>query len=105
MNPGELRHQVVLQSSTSAADSYGQMIQTWATYATVWSKITPLSGRELESAQQISEEITYEITIRYNALVASEQRILFGARIFEIVTSLNKDEKNEYLELFCKEIK
>jgi SPP1 family predicted phage head-tail adaptor len=105
MNAGKLRHRVALQSCTTAKDAAGEDIRTYSTYDTVWAEIKALAGRELESAQQISEEITYKINIRYHTTVVSDHRILFGARIFEIVTVTDPDERNIELNLMCKEIK
>lgn len=102
---GQLRHQISLQSPTNSQNEYGEQTQSFDTYATIWAFIEPLSGRELLHAQQISEEIDSRITIRYNSSVISEHRILFGTRIFEIKTIINPEERNEYQQLYCKEIK
>jgi len=72
----------------------------------VWGKIQPLRGRELFLAQQVNAEITSKVTIRYygTTTVTPEHRVYFGARILEIITVINPDERNESLELLCKEV-
>jgi SPP1 family predicted phage head-tail adaptor len=104
MEIGELNKRVELQHLAENKDDFGEMIRSYAPYAKVWAKIEPLQGRELEHAQQISTETTHRVTIRYKANVASEHRVIYKERIFEIEVPLNPGERNEYLVLMCKEI-
>lgn len=104
MQAGKLRHRITLQAASTAKDGYGEDIQTFGTLATVWASIEPLRGRELLLAQQISAEITFRIRIRYNASLAAEDRVIFGSRTFEIIAVLNKDERDEQIELMAKEV-
>jgi len=103
MNIGKLRHRIELQSAIIDKDDYGQQTENHGTYDTVWASVVPLTGRELEYAQQLQAETNYKITIRYNSAVKKTDQILFDDRIFEINAILNFEEKNEYLILLCKE--
>lgn len=105
LRAGKLRHRLALQSETQTQNSVGEVIKTYATYSTVWGSLSPLSGRELEHASQISEEITYRAVIRYLSTVATEDRISHDSRTFEIVHIANFDERNIYQELLLKEVK
>ncbi len=104
MQAGKLRHRVELHSATAEQDTYGESIDTYASYATVWASVEPLQGRELEHAQQISAETNHKVIIRYNSSVASEHRVIFGSRTLEITAIINPQERNEYQILMCKEI-
>lgn len=104
MRAGTLRHRLELQSATSAADSMGEMIQTFATYATVWGSLSPLSGRELEAGKQINAEIEHQAVIRYNSSVKPYHRIVAKSRTFDIVSILNTDERNKMQTLMLKEV-
>jgi SPP1 family predicted phage head-tail adaptor len=99
-----MRHRIALQSPTVARDAYGQPIETFATYATVWAAIQPLSMRERLQSEQLEGERSHRITIRYNSSIGRTHRALFGSRIFEIVSILNNDERNATMELLCKEV-
>ncbi|MBN1807188.1 MAG: phage head closure protein [Sedimentisphaerales bacterium] len=99
-----MRHRVELQQFAESQDGYGEMVREYTTYATVWAEIKPLQGKELEHAQQISAETDFQIRIRYNPAVASEHRVVFGNRVFEITAVKNTEERNEELVLMCKEI-
>jgi len=105
MNIGKLRHRVALQSFSDTADSYGEAIATYTTYATVWGSIEPLSGKELLNAQQQQAEVTIRIKIRYLSTVTEKDRVLFGDDVYEITSAINKDKRNEFLELLCKEVR
>jgi len=103
MNPGKLRHQIEIQSYTTAADAAGQKIRTWSTDTTVWAWVRPMSGREVMNAAQPVGEITHKVTIRYDDSIAVTNRIKFSERYFDINYIANYDERNEFMEIMCKE--
>lgn len=101
---GDLRHRLAIRSGTPSQGNTGEVTYSWSTDSTVWGSLTPLSGKELESARQIFEEVTYKAIIRYNSSITTENRILFDSRTFEIITIMNQEEKNIYQVLMLKEI-
>jgi SPP1 family predicted phage head-tail adaptor len=101
----KMRKRVELQSVTETTSGLGETSRAWATYATVWASIKQLTGRELFYSQQVHSEATTQITIRYSSAVVTKNRVLFGARIFQILDIKNIDEKNERLELLTVEVK
>lgn len=106
MQAGKLRHKVAFKSDTPTQDDFGQPIESWTTYMTVWAAIEPLEGRELLLAQQVSAEVTIRVRIRYDSgnTVSPKHRIIEGSRILEIVNVINPLGRNEKLILMCKEI-
>jgi len=104
MQAGQLRHRIELQSSDGSKNTFGEKEKIWTTYATVWASIEPLRGRELLWAQQISAELTHSILIRYNSDVTVKDRAKMGVRIFTFNVVKNMDEKDEMLEILCKEV-
>lgn len=106
MRAGELNRRVVIQSITSitkAAD--GQDMPNWTTDTggTVWAKVKPLSGRQLEQARTIAATATHRVTIRYRTGVTTVKRLQLGTRNLYINAVLNEDERNEALILTCTE--
>jgi SPP1 family predicted phage head-tail adaptor len=101
---GKLRHRVIIQTATEARDSYGQPIQTWATFDEVWAEILPLRGTELFTAQQVQSKVVSKIKIRYLAGVSPKMRVLFGARIYQIESIINTTERNVESVLMCSEV-
>jgi SPP1 family predicted phage head-tail adaptor len=103
MSIGDLNQRITIQSQTRTADGMGGWTETWATLATVWAAVWPVSAREILKAGQTSMEITHRIKIRYRAGVDPSYRILFGTRYFSIMSIINVGERGEWLELLCKE--
>ena len=53
MRASELRRQIVIQHASRVKDDFGSDVSTWATLATVYAKIEPLTGREFFAANEI----------------------------------------------------
>ena len=106
MQAGRLRHSVIVQSPGGTRDAVGDVIDSWTSVATVWASVEPLSGREALIAAQLHASTTHKITIRWDtslAALAATWRILWGARVFDIVEPRNPDERNRTWELICIE--
>ena len=105
MKIGRLRHRLALQAETQTQGATGEVTSSYATADTVWGSIIPVSGRELEQARQISEEITYKAVIRYYSGLTTEYRIQHDSRTFEIANIQNFDERDIFQTLLLKEVK
>jgi SPP1 family predicted phage head-tail adaptor len=103
MRAGRLRHRVSIQAPSETLDDFGEADLSWATDSTVWASIEPISGNERFSSDQVTAELTHRVFIRYLTGLTPRKRLLFGSRVFQIQSILNKDEKNEQLELLCRE--
>ncbi len=104
MNIGKLRHRLILKSPTQTQGATGEITVTFSTSTTVWGSLRPLTGKEVEAAHQVNEEVNYRAVIRYNGDIKSEWRISHDSKTYEVVTVLNYDEKDEYLILDLKRI-
>jgi len=103
MRLGPLRQRVNIQARSATVDAFGQESETWATVATVWASVEPLSGRELLAAQQVQGETTHRVRMRYMAGVTTSSRVLFNLRPFDVRSVINKNEAGAFLELLCTE--
>lgn len=103
MEAGQLRHRVRLEHYTQTANAVGDPVKSWAAVTEIWARVEPLSGRELEWAQQQHAQAAIRVTMRYRAGLDPTYRVLFGTRTFEVLAVLNPDERNEQLELACRE--
>jgi SPP1 family predicted phage head-tail adaptor len=70
----------------------------------VWGSLRPLTGKEIEAANQIHESINYRAMIRYHATIASEWRIIHGSDTYEVLSILNIDEIDRMQQLELKRI-
>ena len=104
MRAGLLRHRVTIQNLTTAQDSFGDIVETWSDFATVWAQVEDLSGREFFAAAQVNSEIKTRVRIRYMEGVKPTMRILHGTRTLEIISPIDPDGKRRMLELLCREV-
>ena len=96
---------MAIQNNTPTRDAAGGQTDSYSTTQTVWAAVNPLRGTEMINAQQVQMEISHKIVLRYNTNVSDTTRILFDSRTFEVESIIDPYEKNQFLELMCKEIK
>lgn len=101
---GELNKRVTIQTNTATRGTTGQAIEAWTDTATRWAAIEPLTGREYWQAQQVNAEMTVKITIRYYAGLTVKNRVKYGSRYFDILSTQNLNEGNKFMVLMCKEV-
>lgn len=102
MEAGKLRHRLQVQSYTEAQDTVGQSIKTWSLETTRYGEVQPLQGRELFNAQQVQPQTTHKVIMRYYALTPAH-RLVFNNRTFDVLSVINKDERNLVTEVLCAE--
>ena len=103
MKIGDLKHSVILQYSTRVADGAGGLPLTWHDAATVYAAIWPVSASETVQAMQTTMTITHRVRIRYRSDLKAGWRIKFGNRYFNVVSIINPNMANKYLDVLCKE--
>ena len=85
---GELRHRVTVQSFVSGGrdDDGFDLPSEWIDYKKIWAKITPLSTKDLLSAQAADSEITARMKVRYRTGldVDTTMRVIWKGRVFPI---------------------
>ena len=100
---GELNKRITIQYKTRVGDGMGAFTETWNDSGTVWAAIWPVSANEQIQATQTVMTISHRIRIYYRSVFKSGWRVKFGNRYFAIVSVINPSEKNEWLDLLCKE--
>ena len=100
---GRLRYQVILQTQGGTADGMGGITATWSNTATIWADIMPISATERTQADKVIDDITHKIIVRHRAVTSPDQRILYGTRVFNIVSVVNPDNSSSHLKLMARE--
>ena len=103
MEVGTLNKRIEIQAATRVSNDMGGFIETWGTIATVWAAIWPLSATETVQSMQTDMVVSQRIRIRYRSTFRPSWRLKFGNRYFNIVSILNPNERNEYLDILAKE--
>lgn len=106
MQAGTLRHIITIQEKTRTPDGMGGHDETWADVAgceTVPAAIWPISSTETLDQMKLEDQITHRIRIRYRSGLTTAMRVVFGSRIFELVSMINREERNISLDLLATE--
>lgn len=107
MRSGRLRHRLALQQSTETREPAGGFTLTWATTATVWGGIEPLSGREYTSIAQTQNEERVRVVIRFYTGLDESWRILDTGdspnTVYTIHTIINENKRDREMILMCSE--
>lgn len=106
MQAGKLRQRVEIQTLTTTQDGYGEMVESWATLATVWGEMRPSLRATREafgaSVEQRSARTTYECKLRYKAgLDPYRTRLVWDGRTFDVESVMDPDGRTRELVLLC----
>jgi SPP1 family predicted phage head-tail adaptor len=111
VTPGELRHRIVIEQPTLLQpNAIGDVLKPlWKAYATIWSCIQPLSGRELQVAKSFADTVSHRIVIRWYPEIETTYRLDSKGKIFNINAIIHADEKGNFpyqerwLSIYCTE--
>jgi SPP1 family predicted phage head-tail adaptor len=90
---------------TRTFDGMGGWTEEWSTLATVRAAIWPKKMVEQVEAGKRTATVTHQIRVRYLDGIDEECRVVFGDRVFEVISVLNVEERNRTLDLMCEETK
>lgn len=104
MRSGSLRHRVIIQKPQAIQSQVsGESTDGWASVATTFASVEPLSGKERLTAEQVQADVTHRIIMRYRGEFDPTYRISFRGRVFHVESVINRDERNRSLELLAVE--
>lgn len=104
MMAGKLRHRVtIMADSGETRDQHGHRVPRMESIGQAWASVQPLRGTELWRAQQVQPEVTHRVRIRHRNGLTRAQQVVHANRTFDVLTVLNRDERNIELELLCRE--
>ena len=100
---GDLNKRIEIQAATRVSDEMGGFTETFSTIATVWAAIWPLSATETVQSMQTDMVVSHRIRMRYRSMMRPSWRLKFGEKFYNIVSIINPNMKNEYLDIMAKE--
>lgn len=105
INPGRLRHQVILKTERRIEDGSGGYIAAEpVVFARAWAEIRPLTARERIQSMQTTADVSHEVTMRYIPGVTAAMLVEHEGRTFEIAAQpIDPEERHELLKLLCRE--
>jgi len=96
-------HRLTIQRQSTTQDALGQKVDTWTTIDYAWASLNPVSAKEYFGSSAERAEISHKIVMRYGVTIAPKDRIVYGARIFDINEVMNMREDNQYLLVMATE--
>lgn len=105
IEPGELRHSILIQSQNAAQSATGSPQESWQTFRSTYAAIYGIGSREVYRAGQLTSQVSHVVKVRWTAdAYQAGQRVLFGSRIFKVQAIVNVSERNRVLMLHCLEL-
>lgn len=95
---GDLDQRIELQRASRTRTSSGGATPSWATYATVWAQVRPMTGRERENAQRQEAAANYMVVVRYRSDLLESDRIKWGDRYLN-VRFMKREGRIPFLEI------
>lgn len=81
----ELRHRVTIQCKQSGRDENGYLQEeSWIDHVKLWAKVTPLSAKDLLTAQAGQAKTVARMKIRYREDIDTTMRVIHKGRIYTI---------------------
>ncbi|MDA7527653.1 phage head closure protein [bacterium] len=93
MRAGQLRHLVTIQTLTET-NNEGNVSKYWTNTGTAYAAIEPMSGDEKQQYQYVDGETYYNITLRYQDINSTDNRIVFDGKVFHLKNVINHDLRN-----------
>jgi len=108
---GKFNKRLILQRFDGTQNDRGQVqydtAGNWDDIATLWAKVEPLSGRELERARTVMADATVRVTVRYHttAAISTKDRWKFktGGRLLYIGHHHDPAEAHGEIVTLCGE--
>lgn len=101
---GELNRRVTVMGYNDTPRADGGIAKAETNLGQRWASIEPLSGLEYLEASQMGSEVTHRIRLRYFDGLTTKHRLTYNGREFNIVSILNRNERNVVHELMAKEV-
>lgn len=84
MRAGKLDRRIVIQSKSVVKNSYGEGVNTWSTFLTVWSRAVQKDGREETDNNNRGTQRRVDFRVRYNDTITNEMRIIWESKYYKI---------------------
>jgi len=99
---GEMCHRLTVQNYTETRNDYGEMVQSFTTYKTVWASLTVQDNTEKEEGKRNTLTVTHRFTIRWDAGVTTNSRLVFRSDTYTILSIIEKEQRKRYMEIIAE---
>lgn len=104
LDAGVLRDRIIIQRlGNPVSDGEGGFTETWSTVATVWAGIRPMRASQIVEYKSLNVHATHLVEVRGEVDIQETDQMLFGSRVFEVLTVENEREEGVRKWVTCKE--
>lgn len=96
---GKLKNRVTFQTLDKIKDEYGDSVEGWSEFKTLWAEVFDRSGSQLITTEQIKNSVTTRFRIRYRSDLKEDMRILFRGQAYDIESILDVSGDRKFLEI------
>lgn len=94
------------RKSGCVSDGLGGFVESWIKQATnVFCFLAPYFSDQIYTYKSTHVECTHVVKIRGYVDVIEKDRIVYGTRIFEVMTVEDLQERKYITEIYCKELR
>ena len=104
LDPGKLRHQVVIQDPVYAKTASGADEPTWTDALSAKAFFNSPRAKKYFLADRENVEKLFPVEMWYQAGIDETKRLLFDGRAFEIMTAVDVEERHRVLYLLVREL-
>src|SRR5690348_10364992 len=102
MRAGNLRERVRIERPIETQNAIGEPTTVWELVADVSAEVLPLSGSESYFAAQRNAKVSHLVRMRYVPGITAKMRAVYKTRLFNIVSTLDVEERSRELNLHCE---
>lgn len=84
MEAGRLDRRLTIESNEPIQDQFGSMTAAWLPFATVWGRVSPVSGTEPFKSDQVTAAAATKFRIRWIDGLTESMRIVYNGRNYNI---------------------
>jgi SPP1 family predicted phage head-tail adaptor len=106
MNPGDLRQRIRIEKKHEpvAQGSFGEQSPAWDLVAEVWASPEAMRGQEYLESRRLQADVDWRIRIRYREGITPAMRVVYGEKVFNIISVIDVKERHREMQLMCKEL-
>jgi len=102
-NAGRLNRKITFYGKMTGKDRRGFDTETDGKLFSCYAEIIPARGREYYESQQLRDDESVKIIVRYRSNITHDMTIRYQNHVYNIESIVDPNMDHESLELFCTE--
>lgn len=102
-NSGKLDRRIVIEQVTETRDAYGGIVETWATFATMWAQVVPTNVNEIYNADALRAFKMTTFTVRWREGLDPKMRIQFDGHAYRIL-GVKEVGRRDFIDILTESV-